>query len=41
MCKVKPDAKWIKGSDDLRARICTTKLLTNEKQLKENVSSKQ
>lgn len=41
MCQGKPDAKRSKGSDELRARICTTKLLTNEKELKESSSSKQ
>lgn len=40
MCKEKPDAKRSKGSGDLRARICTTKLPANEKELKESLSSK-
>lgn len=41
MCQEKPNAKRNKGSDELRARICTTKLPTNEKRLKESSSSKQ
>lgn len=41
MCQEKPNAKRNKDSDELRARICTTKLPTNEKGLKERSSSMQ